>query len=278
VVESSYLDQSYESYVDIADEFQLALDESLDPRGPGELYGLVDQLNLPAGALALDLGCGEGGHTIELARRFGLRVRGFDPVERHLRIARTRLAAEVIAARLPGLADAVSFEPGRIERLPVESAVVDLVWCHDVLGHVDDLEGALAEIARVLAPGGSAVICQVYATDRLEPAEAAWLFATMGCAPHAMRPEYTEAAIESAGLRVRRRLEFGSEWGEYAHEHAGDGARRLVHAARLLRDPDRYVRRFGRENYELALADCLWHVYRMIGKLGGRAYLLRRPM
>ncbi len=278
MVETSYLDQSYESYADIEDEFQLDLDASLDPRGPGVLYGLVDELNLSAGALALDVGCGEGGHAIELARRFALRVRGFEPVARHLRIARTRLAAEVIAARLPGLADAVSFEPGVVERLPVESGVVDLVWCRDVLGQVDDLGGAYAEIARVLAPGGSAVVYQMYATDRLEPAEGARLFEALGYVPRNMRPEQTEAAIAASGLRVRRRLELGSEWGEYAHEYAGDGARRLVHAARLLRDPDRYVHRFGRENYEVALGDCLWHVYRMIGKLAGRAYLLRRPM
>lgn len=276
MVESSYLDQSYESYADIEDEFQLALDESLDPRGPGMLYGLVDGLNLPAGALALDVGCGEGGHTIELARRFGLRVRGFDPVARHIRIARTRLAAEATAARLPGLFDAVSFEPGLAEQLPVESGQADLVWCRDVLVHVDDLGAAYAEIARVLKPGGSALIYQMFATDLLEPAEAAQLFATMGCVPRNMRPDSTRAAIAAAGLRILRCEEIGTEWGEYAHEHAGDGARRLVHAARLLRDPERYVGRFGRENYDIALGDCLWHVYRMIGKLSGRAYLLRR--
>jgi SAM-dependent methyltransferase len=276
VVESSYLDQSYESYADIEDDFQLSLDESLDPRGPGMLYGLVDELGLPAGALALDVGCGEGGHTIELARRFGLRVRGFDPVARHIRIARARLAVEATAVRLPGLADAVSFEPGFAEDLPVESGQADLVWCRDVLVHVDDLSAAYGEIARVLKPGGTALVYQMFATDLMEPAEAERLFATMGCVPRNMRPGHTEAAIEAAGLSVRRREEIGTEWGEHAHEHAGDGGRRLVHAARLLRDPDRYVRRFGRENYEIALGDSLWHVYRMIGKLSGRAYLLRR--
>jgi SAM-dependent methyltransferase len=276
VVESSYLDQSYESYADIEDEFQLSLDESLDPRGPGMLYGLVDELGLSAGALALDIGCGEGGHTIELARRFALRVRGFDPVARHIRIACTRLAAEATAARLPGLADAVSFEPGWAENLPVESGQADLVWCRDVLVHVDDLAGAYAEIARVLKPGGTAVVYQMYATDLMEPAEAARLYSAMGCVPANMRTEHTEAAIAASGLRVRRREELGAEWGEYAHEHAGDGARRLAHAARLLRDPERYARRFGRANYDIALGDCLWHVYRMIGKLSGRVYLLRR--
>ena len=42
-------------------------------------------------------------------------------------------------------------------------------------------------------------------------------------------------------------------------------------AARLLRDPDRYVAEFGEANYQVMLGDCLWHVYRMIGKLTGVA-------
>jgi hypothetical protein len=43
---------------------------------------------------------------------------------------------------------------------------------------------------------------------------------------------------------------------------------------RLLHDPDRYIERFGRRNYELKLADCLWHVYRLVGKLSSRIYVL----
>jgi hypothetical protein len=44
--------------------------------------------------------------------------------------------------------------------------------------------------------------------------------------------------------------------------------------ARLLRQPDRYIERFGRQNYDIAVADYLWHVYRMIGKLRERVYVL----
>ncbi len=72
-------------------------------------------------------------------------------------------------------------------------------------------------------------------------------------------------------------MELGSEWGEYAQEHGDQAVRRLLHTARLLRQPDRYIERFGREAYDIAVGDCLWHVYRMIGKLGPRVYLLSVP-
>jgi len=67
---------------------------------------------------------------------------------------------------------------------------------------------------------------------------------------------------------------LGSEWGEYYHEHRPTRSRHLLHAAWLLRDPERYAARFGQQNYDIKLGDCLWHVYRMIGKLSSRVYLL----
>lgn len=35
--------------------------------------------------------------------------------------------------------------------------------------------------------------------------------------------------------------------------------------------------RFGKQNYDIKLGDCLWHIYRMIGKLSSRVYLLSAP-
>jgi hypothetical protein len=99
----------------------------------------------------------------------------------------------------------------------------------------------------------------------------------MGCSPAAMRPESTEAAITGAGLRIDRCAVLGTEWGEYAQEHAQQPGRHLLHAARLIRDPDRYITRFGQENYDIKLGDCLRHIYRMIGKLSSRVYLLSAP-
>jgi SAM-dependent methyltransferase len=251
----------------VEEQFNEALDSSLDPAGPGVLYEYVAAMGLAAGATALDAGCGEGEHALELSRRFGLQVTGVDPVARCVEAAR-------LAARPGGT---VTFETGTVQDLPAASASVDLVWCRDVLCLVEDLGRAYREFRRVLRPGGRAVIYQMFATSLLEPAEAAFLLPVMGCFPGSMRPENTEAAIDAAGLRVDRCVVLSTQWGEHAQEHARHPGRHLLHAARLIRDPDRYITRFGQANYDIKLGDCLWHIYRMIGKLSSRVYLLSAP-
>ena len=61
---------------------------------------------------------------------------------------------------------------------------------------------------------------------------------------------------------------------EYAQEQSGAGGRHLLHSACLLRDLGRDVREFGQVNYDIALGDCLWHIYRMTGKLSGLVCLV----
>jgi ubiquinone/menaquinone biosynthesis C-methylase UbiE len=275
VADSAFLKQAYEVYAAAENDFQQAMDVSLHPRGPDLLYELIAELGLPAGAVVLDVGCGQGGHAIELARRYRLRARGIDPVPRQIEAAQQRLAD---ASRdQPELSELVSFGPGAAENLPVADASVDLVWCRDVMVHVDQLAKAYREVRRVLRPRGQALVYQMFTTTRLEPAEAEWILRVLGCAAPNMRPEHAEAAITSAGLRIGQCIEVGSEWGEYAEEHSGATGRQLLHAARLLRDPGRYIRRFGQANYDVALADSLWNIYRMIGKLSGRVYMLSAP-
>jgi SAM-dependent methyltransferase len=261
------LDQAYGIYPTIEEEFSRALDESLAPRGPEMLFDLVAGMSLPQGATAIDVGCGEGRHAIELARRFGFSVTGIDPVVRHVETAR--------AAAGP---DGPRFELGGAERLPVSDATADLVWCRDVLVHVADLRGAFAEFRRVLKPGGRVLVYQVFGTDRLEVREALWLCDTMGVVPASADPACAEDAIAAAGLRVDQRLYLGTEWGEWAEEHDGRAGRKLLHAARLLRARDSYVSRFGQAAYDIMLGDCLWHVYGMIGKLERRVYVLSAPV
>lgn len=245
----------HDAFDSVEEEFNGALDESLNPVGPESLYDYVAEMGLPAGAVAIDVGCGSGRHSAELARRFGFRVTGVDPVPRQ----------------------GDGFLAGIAEDLPVASGSADLVWCRDVLCLVEDLGRAYREFRRVLKPGGRVMVYQMFATSRLESAEAAFLLPVMGCPATAMRPETTEAAIAGAGLRVDRLVVAGTQWGEYAQENRGDPGRRLLHAARLIRDPGRYIARFGKQNYDIKLGDCLWHVYRMIGKLSGRVYLLSAP-
>ena len=256
--------EAHDAFDRIEEQFNDALDASLGPVGPDALYRYVAEMGFPAGATAIDVGCGRGEHTLQLSRRFGLHVTGIDPTARRMEVARGEAQA----------ADHVQFASGSAESLPIADRSVDLIWCRDVLCLVEDLDRAYAEFRRVLKPNGRALIYQMYATDRLEQREAEFLLPVMGCSPAAMRPENTDAAVDRAGLHIDRCVVLGTDWGEYAQEHATAPGRHLLHAARLIRDPARYVARFGEENYDIKLGDCLWHIYRMIGKLSGRVYLL----
>ena len=236
------------------------------------LYDLVAAMRLAPGSVAVDVGCGEGKHSLQLAERFRFAVTGLDPVPRHIELAEAELAA--FAALHPEVRLQVRFGLGAAEALPLEDRSVDLVWCRDVLVHVTDLDKAYAEFRRILREGGRVLVYQMFRGDRLEPEEAEWLWRASGVVPASAEPARTDAAISAAGLRVDDCIDL--EWGEWAEEQAGKASSRLLYAARLLRDPHRYIAQFGQAAYEIMLGDCLWHVYGMIGKLNRRVYLLSR--
>ena len=262
------LEQAYNAYPRIEAQFEADLDISLAPRGSNMLFELVADMKLAPSAVVLDVGSGEGAHAIGLAQRFGFRMTGIDPVARHVEVARAAAAKDVAAP---------VFVLGSVEKLPIDDATVDLVWCRDVLVHVEDLAQAYREIRRVLKPGGRGLIYQMFAGPALEAREAAWLWTTMGVVPASADPATTEAAVATSGLRIDDRIDLGSEWGEFAHEANGHPGRKLLHAARLQRQKDTFIDRYGQAAYDMMLGDCLWHVYAMIGKLVRRVYLLSAP-
>jgi 2-polyprenyl-6-hydroxyphenyl methylase/3-demethylubiquinone-9 3-methyltransferase len=98
----------------------------------------------PSQSTALDVGCG-GGLMAEDVARMGFRVTGVDPSAGSLEVAREH-------ARQSGLE--IEYVEGVGEALPFEDASFDLVYCCDVLEHVDDVPAVLAESRRVLRPGG----------------------------------------------------------------------------------------------------------------------------
>lgn len=265
------LDEFYDAYPRIEEQFQTDLDASLSPRGPDFLFRLVSDFSIKPRAVALDVGCGEGADTLRLADQFELQVEGIDPVERHIKIA-----AEALEAKRGTLKGSVNFKLGRAEALPVEDMSIDLIWCRDVLSHIVSIESACAEFRRVLRDDGHAIVYQMFGTQRLEPLEAEWLWKTMGVVPASADPVLVEQGFVDGGLRIAKRIVIGTEFGEWGEESSGKASRQLLHTARLLRSPDRYIAKFGKTAYEIMLGDCLWHVYGMIGKLSRRVYVLTR--
>ena len=259
----------------VEEAFDLTLDVSLQPRGPDMLVNLVADLGLPAGAQVLDLGCRDGRYCVELARRFGFKVLGIDPVDRHISDG-TRMLAELSSAE-PELAERVRLELGAVEGIPTPGGSLDLIWCRDVLVHVQDLKAAFAECARALRSGGYMVIYQMFATDWLDQNEADRLWPPAGIFASSTDPTAFEAAIAEAGLEISDCQELKSEWREHLEENSKVSTTRLLlHAARLLREPERYIAAYGDVAYGVMLSNCLWGVYQMIGKLSPRAYVLRR--
>lgn len=88
----------------------------------------------------LDVGCGDGQIARALART-GCTVTGIDPTERNLEVARERGGG-------PTYINAGATD------LPFEDSSFDAVVACLVFEHIDDVDGAIAEVARVLRPGG----------------------------------------------------------------------------------------------------------------------------
>ena len=102
----------------------------------------------PPGRATLDVGCGEGRVGAELVR-LGYDVTGVDSSPRMVELAQERHEAVV--------ADAAA--------LPFESGAFDLAVAYMSLMNMDDPEGAVGEIGRVLEPGGRLCIADTHPFD-----------------------------------------------------------------------------------------------------------------
>jgi len=94
----------------------------------------------------LEVGCGGGLICEHLARRGAVMV-GLDPSQGALSTARAH-------AEQAGLGHSIHYIEGFSEHLPFADSSFSTIVCLDVLEHVHDLRATIAEVARVLAPGG----------------------------------------------------------------------------------------------------------------------------
>ncbi len=121
-------------------------------RNPGATLGLFGIL---AGMQVLDLGCGTGTFTVEMARMVGSEgvVHAVEIQRPLLERARQRLTQA-------GLADRVRFHHSGAYRLPLPDASIDLAVLIATLPQIPDKARALAELRRVLKPDGRLAVSE----------------------------------------------------------------------------------------------------------------------
>ena len=130
---------------------------------------MVDRLVQSPGTAAadrvvLDVAAGTAGVSLQIAERTGAKVVGVDLTEQMLRQGARNVATA-------GASDRVSLINGMAEQLPLPDASVDALTFTYLLRYVTDPQATLAEMARVVRPGGT-----VASLEFLVPPSAFWRF------------------------------------------------------------------------------------------------------
>jgi SAM-dependent methyltransferase len=115
-----------------------------------------DRLGLRPGERALDMGCGAGRHAFEMFRR-GADVVALDQDADELAGVGEMFAAMRAAGEVPVSAEA-DVKQGDALALPFADGEFDRVVAAEVLEHIGDDRAAVAELARVLRPGGTMAV------------------------------------------------------------------------------------------------------------------------
>lgn len=103
----------------------------------------IDLADVSAGDRVVDIGCGPG-YAADLARRAGATAVGVDPAPVMLRVARLRWHGR----------PKVVWKVGTAESIPVVDAWATVAWSLATVHHWQSIESGLAEVRRILEPGG----------------------------------------------------------------------------------------------------------------------------
>ena len=112
-----------------------------------KVKNFLTHLDLKEGNLCIDLGCGGGYISAEIAKRSGCKVVGFDVSE-----------VAINCAKKNNVSNNNEFYVASVENLPLPDICADVVLCVGVLEHIKNLDKALGEILRILKPHGKIII------------------------------------------------------------------------------------------------------------------------
>src|SRR5438876_144079 len=192
----SHLQREIELHKRLAADYAIRYRDAFSQVFQKEWNGALLGMNQVQADRALELGCGTGVLLADLAQKYRFVV-GID-VSREMMEATRKLDLPIVA--------------GDCSILPFESASFDLVICRGVLHHVPDRSSALAEIHRVLRPGGEFILS--------EPCNDWWFVRTMRRLMYRFSDKFDEEdegflsnqlrdLLETTGFREIRMGRFG---------------------------------------------------------------------
>jgi SAM-dependent methyltransferase len=171
---------------------------------PWIMQRIEREARLLAGKHLLEIGCGMGFDSAEFLKR-GVRVTAIDLTESAVRIAQQHFAVAGLQAEDVRVGNALA--------LPFPDETFDAVWSNGVLHATGDTRRAIAEVRRVLKPGGRAVISHFYRRPSWM-----WIVHRLGHEPieaHEEDPPVNEFYTDDAILAMFE----GFRVVETAHEH-----------------------------------------------------------
>jgi ArsR family transcriptional regulator len=139
---------------------------------------------LPRDLVALDLGTGTGTLALELAAA-GMRVVAVD---------HSKAMLDAAQRKLEGSEARIELRQGDATALPLADAEVDLAFAHLVLQYLPAPGRALAELARVVRPGGAVVVVDFVQHDR------EWMRQELGVVWMGFAPEEVAGWLREAGF------------------------------------------------------------------------------
>jgi SAM-dependent methyltransferase len=182
-----------------------ARQEYLTPGAAETVSIIVETVRPDESTTLLDVASGKGEAAATLASQFGCKVVAVEPYDAFVHIAAAKFW-------FFNLRDLVALLRADGKRLPLRDAGLDAAYCIGAPSIVG-LEPALAEMARVVRPGGHVIASDIVWRSKPGPLGAEWRW--LAGAPQLSAEDYA-GAIEAAGLRVERtHVHERAAWEEY---------------------------------------------------------------
>jgi cyclopropane fatty-acyl-phospholipid synthase-like methyltransferase len=164
---------------------------------------MAGRLPRKPGMRVLDVGCGVGGPACFIAEQTGGHVTGVTN-------SPPGIAEGERFVRERGLEARVTFRIAEASALPFEDASFDAVWSCEALHNLADKTPAVREMARVLKPGGTAVLGDLFLTSS---GSASGLAALREFSFHLETADELVALLQAHGIQVHESIDIGHHVG-----------------------------------------------------------------